>query len=667
MSEKKISYLSRTYEDYKQDLIDFTRTYYPDIASNLSDASIGSWLIDLVSVVGDNLSFYIDAAYNETNLESAVKASSVYALARSNGFKIPGPKGSITEVEFSCVLPNSSSVPNSSSSLGMPNFTFAPIIKQGTRLRAANGQYFETDETVDFSEQFNNLGENNRNIIPLVDANNNVRGYRVTKTCTATAGISKIFKMVVASNQIQPFMEVIIPELNVMSIESIIFKDGKNFQADPTTSEFLSENEFVNACNSEGGTDVYRFFEVNSLTDQYRWGDDLQDGKAQTYKFGYYDVASNQNIPVYSVTKGKWKPITQKFITEYTDNGYLKIIFGSGEQIGQDVDTSAGKTFSNYQISRMVRNNFLGRLPKPGMTMYVLYRTGGGSASNVAKGTINIITSLDATNKEAPVGNDTELAANIIRSIEVTNTIPSVSGKDAPTVDEIRAMIKYNNASQERCVTVKDYENRVQMMPARYGCPFRVSAIEENNKIMIYLLMVDYLGQLTDVLPSEMLINIQNYLSKYRTINDFVEIKSGRIVNLSFEADLYFDKNYNASDVLKSVINTIKDYMDINKHMLGEDIYVSDLEKEISKVDGVINLIDLRVFNEYGPGYSKTLISQQTIEVSEADGYDPTVSGEAERSEVDLDASDYILNSDSDEMFEIKNPEVDIRVRLKAR
>ena len=202
MSEKKISYLSRTYEDYKQDLIDFTRTYYPDIASNLSDASIGSWLIDLVSVVGDNLSFYIDAAYNETNLESAVKASSVYALARSNGFKIPGPKGSITEVEFSCVLPNSSSVPNSSSSLGMPNFTFAPIIKQGTRLRAANGQYFETDETVDFSEQFNNLGESNRNITPLVDSNNNVEDTGLLKLVRQPQVLVRYLKWLLSSNQI---------------------------------------------------------------------------------------------------------------------------------------------------------------------------------------------------------------------------------------------------------------------------------------------------------------------------------------------------------------------------------------------------------------------------------------------------------------------------------
>lgn len=666
MSEKKISYLSRTYDDYKKSFIELTKKYYPEIADSLTDASIGSWLIDLVSVVGDNLSYYIDKAYNETNLESATKASSIYALARSNGFKIPGPKGSITELEFSCILPPSTNVPNSSSSMGMPSFAFAPIIKRGTRVKSNSGQYFETDEDIDFSEHFDKNGNANRNIIPIIDSNNQIKSYKVTKTVTATAGISKIYKQSITASQTVPFMEFIIPDSNVMNVESIIFKDGGNFQSDPSIDEFYNENEFISACDSVGGTDTYRFFEVNSLIDQYVWGDDKTGGTAKTYKFGFYNPTSGQDIPTYSVTKGKWNPITQKFITEFTDGGYLKVIFGSGEQIGQDVDVTTAKDFSKYQISRMVRNNFLGVLPKDNTTMYILYRVGGGKASNVAAGTINVITYLNAINKTTPsTASDKTSAANIIASITVTNTIPSVSGKDAPNEDEIKAMIKYYNGSQERCVTVKDYENRVQMMPARYGCPFKVSAIEENNKIMIYVLLCNYLGQLSDAMPSEMMANILNYLSKYRTINDFVEIKAGKIINLSFEVDAYINKNYNTGDVVNSIISTVKDYMDVNKHQLGEDIYVSDIEKEISNIDGVINLIDLRIYNETGNGYSKDMISQQIVNYVGDGDYDYVP--DVDRSEIDLDASDYILNSNADEMFEIKYPDNDIRVRVKVR
>ena len=66
-------------------------------------------------------------------------------------------------------------------------------------------------------------------------------------------------------------------------------------------------------------------------------------------------------------------------------------------------------------------------------------------------------------------------------------------------------------------------------------------------------------------------------------INDYVEIKAGRIINLSFDVSVIVDKNYNKVDVIKNIINIISDYMDINKHSMGEEIYVGDLEKEIAE------------------------------------------------------------------------------------
>lgn len=661
--EKKISYLSKTFEDYKNELIAFTQSYYPELAKDLDDASIGTWLIEMVAAIGDNLSYYIDRVYNETNIDSAQQKNSVFALARNNGFKIPGPKGAITELRFTCELPVSvSGSPNSPASLGMPSFTFAPVIKKGTRVATASGQYFETNEDVDFTEQFNSEGESNRDIIPLVDSNNNVRAYRVTKTCTATAGNSKIYKLVISPSQVKPFMEIIIPDRNVIEVESIILKDGTNFQSDPLMSEFMMPVEFISA-QDNGTADTYRFFEVDSLTDLYRWGDEIKnvDGNPVpvTYEFNTL-TSGGDNAPVIGIAKGAWRPITQKFITEHTDNGYLKIIFGGGDQAGHYVDIRDASFTTKRQVSNMIYNNSLGKIPKSNTTMFIRYKVGGGVATNVAANTINTITYLDAVNKNCPTNqNDNTLAAAIITSIRVTNISPSVSGKDAPNVDEIRYMIKYSNAAQGRCVTLKDYEDRVKKLPSRYGCPFRVGVIEENNKVMMYLLMVNNEGKLNDSIPSVLITNIFNYLSMYRSLNDYVEIKSGRIINVSIEVDAYIDKNYNVKDVVNNMIQAIKQYMDINKHTLGEDIYVGDLQKEIGKVDGVLNIMDMRVFNETGQDYSQTKISQQ---IKEDEDGEPT-----ESYEVDLYASDYILNSESDEMFEIKYPDKDIRIKVKAR
>ena len=678
MAENKISYLNRTFDDYREALKDFLKKNYPQITTDFDDASIGSWLIDLVAAVGDNLSYHIDRVYSETNIETAQKKSSIYSLARSNGFKVPGPKGSMTEVEFSCELPVTSDYSNPDSVVNVPNWYYAPIIKKGTKLSSNNG-YFEVMDDVNFSEQFNNNGISDRDVIPVRNANGVINKYTVTKKATVVSGQSNIYKQVITASDIKPFMEIVIPSFDVMNVESIIFKNGANYNSDPTMDEFMQEREFVPAEESPTGVDTYRFFEVESLLDQYRWGDDIstnkdgnQDqGKPKTTTYGYYDATADTVVPTASITRGTWKPMTQKFITEFTDKGYLKVIFGSGEQVGQNVNIGCATDFAQYQISRMVRNNFLGKLPSSGWTMYILYRVGGGAASNVAAGSITSISYLNADFGNClRYGDDSALVSAIKNSISVKNTIPSVSGKDAPSVEEIRNMVRYNNASQNRCVTLKDYESRVQMMPPRYGSPFRISVTEENNKVMMYLLGIDYLGKLSAVLPDVLVSNIINYLSHYRSINDYVEIKSGRIVNISFEVDLYVNRNYNSSDVVKNVINVIKSYMDINKHFLGEDIYVSDIEKEISKVDGVKNLIDLRIYNEYGDNYSNTIISQETSNItyddSQSDVYQYTPNETQTRTQIDLAASDYILNSDSDMMFEVKYDE-DIKVRVKVR
>ena len=665
MSDKKISYLDRTFEDYRRSLLNYVKEYYPHLSDSFDDATIGSWLIDLVASVADNLSYHTDRVYNETNLDSATQRSSVMNIARSNGLKVPGPKASIAEEKFSCVLP----VGTDSDGNTKANFDYAPVIKKGTKL-SSGSQFFEVMHDIDFSEAFDENGVLNRNIFPQTDSNGKIRSYLVEKYVTVEAGETRVYKQVINSSDIMPFMEIIIPDSDVMGIESIIFKDGVSYNSDPSMAEFMNPNEYVPASASPSKVDTYRYFEVDSLVEQYRWGDDISTtksgnqsvGQSVSYVYGYFDEANNVVVPTASVTKGEWIPLTQKFITEYTDNGYLKVTFGCGESAGQQVSFNNAGDFSKNQITKMIRNNFLGKLPKAGWTMYIQYRVGGGSASNVPKGRINDIAYLNMDIAKCISSSvDTQVIAAVRNSIKCENTTPSVSGKDAPSVEEIKNMIKYNSAAQERCVTLKDYINRIMMMPPRYGCPFRIGAIEENNKVMVYMLGIDNNRKLSSDLPAQLLRNIENYLSMYRSINDFVELKSGRIINVSFEVEIYVDKNYNPSDVMKNVINVIKDYMDVNKHELGEDLYVSDIEKEILNVDGLLNIIDLKIFNEHGTRYSSVRCTQEVIDASVTDDE------EADRDEIDLDASDYTLVSDSDEMFEIKYPDEDIKLRVKLR
>ena len=625
--EKKISYLNRTYADYKEALIAMSEKYYPDLAASFDDASIAAWQIDVAADIADNLSYHIDRVYQETNIDSAQERASLYAIARNNGVKIPGPKGSMAEMKLTVILPISNSE---------PNYAVAPIVKRGTRF-SSSSQQFELLEDVDFASQFDENGVSNRTITPNLNTNGVATGYTVSKLAVVTAGETRVYRQVVRMNDVQPFMEILLPIENVMNVESIVVVDGTGSTMSPSYGIF-----YGSGCNG-----TTRFYEVDNLAQNWCWSEvPGVNGKAEVYQYAYGET------PVYAVTKGEWKPVKHKFITEYTDKGYLKIIFGAGidgDTVNIGTDASS---FAKWQMSKILNNQNLGVLPNPESTVYILYRVGGGTTSNVAKGAINRVSYLNADLRGT--NGDT-----IIKSLRVENTTPSVSGKDMPSEREMRYLIKYHNAAQERCVTVKDYIDRILMLPPKYGTPFRVGVAEENNKIMVYLLGLNHNGKLDTALPATLAKNIEDYLSAYRMINDYVEIKSGRIINLSFDIDVIVDKNYNKVDVIREVINTVIRYMDVNTHIMGEELYMGDLQKEIGKVDGVINLISMNVINEFGTEYSHTTVSQETTE------YDGE--GADYKSVIDLEATDGVLYNEGDTMMEILYPEKDIRVRVKER
>ena len=675
MAENKLSYLNRNYDDYRQSIIDITRQYYPDVFENLNDASVGAWLIDILSDIGDNLNYHIDRNVQETYLDSSKEFTSIQNIARTNGLRIPYKKAALVEIELSCRLPLYQQGSEGDGDM-MADETYCPYVKRGTLF--SNGTTtFELVHNVDFKEQFNEDGLSDRQIVPNRDSNGTIISYTYKKLAIASASQTRVMKKIVSSNEITPFMEVMINDSNVLGVDSIIVKDGTNINTDPQFNEFFIDEETY---NDNSGKPVDRFFEVDNLIDQYRFGYVIEDGENGKYnpEWSEEEVAEIKDeqgavidtVVLRKIAKGKWKRLKNKFITEYTDDWKLKVIFGAGIRNEYGDIPQDAKKFTQYQMSRMLANDYMGVLPKSESTMYILYRIGGGEISNIAAGTLTNIISLNIEIEGNPEdGLYSEKIRDVRKSMAVTNTTPSYGGKNEPTTEEIRYMIKYNASSQNRCVTLKDYISRISKIPAKFGCPFRHNAIEENNKIVIYTLGLDYEGHLTNFLSETVANNIKNYLSQYRMINDFVEIKSGKIINLAFRLTVYLDKSYDKSEVTKRIIDLVYDYMDIRKHLMGDDIFVGDLEKEISKLDGVINLVKMRIFNKVGEGYSTDRSTQQLVNVSdcdfeELDAYDRQIENQ---NEINLEKSDYMLFSEADSMFEIKYKNRDIEVIVKTR
>jgi hypothetical protein len=669
--DKKINYLSRDFATIKDELIKFSNIYYPELADDFNDSSVGAWFIDLVAAVGDDLSYHTDRMYQETNIDSASLKSSVLNQARANGLKIPGKKSSICEVEVSCVLPTDST------NIHLPDWNYAPIL-QSTSIVSAGEYNYQLTEDVNFAEQFNKDGFSNRKMTPARDGNGNITGYNVSKSTIVINGVTKIYKKVIYSSDLMPFMEVVLPESNVLNIESIIFKETSDFNTNPSTYEYYIDEEQYKIGKESVMT--YRFFECDSLADQYRFGTEenidnfiINDIYNPHLYDDYYEIVkkdgSGETITARTSRyyRGKWKPLTQKFITEFTDNGYMKIIFGAGNTYPEVPESAT--TYGDYAASALINNDMMGILPKEGWTMYVLYRIGGGTSTNLGPGAINKI-SLANVDWGGNTGNtDGSKRGKVLTSLAVTNISTAVAGKDEPSTEEIKMLMKYNTGAQNRAVTVKDYRVKLMQMPPKYGAPFRNTVIEANNKIEMDFLGINALGQLDSALPQTLVENVIEYMSNYKQINDYIEIKSGRIYNIGLGIDVFIDKNYNPADVIKTIIEAVKEYFNVNNHEMGDDIFLGDLEKEIMLLDGVVSLISLRVYKIWNGTYSPdkcplpALMESSSCDTPITEPFNTPDGSESEQ--IDLMAVDKVLYGDYNSMYEIKNQTFDIQVKCK--
>lgn len=660
MSDKKISYLSRDFSSVRKELEKFSKQYYPELSDDWNDSSVGSWLMDLAASVGDDLAYHTDRMYQESTLDSANMRSSVLSQARSNGLKIPGRKASSCEVEISCVLPTDST------DISVPNWNYAPIV-QSTSIISAGDSNFQLTEDINFAEQFNKNGYSNRKVVPSRNSNGNITGYTVSKSAIAVNGTTKVYKKVMYPNDIEPFMEIVLPEENILNIESIIFKESSDITTTPSIYEYYIDSEQYRISSEDAMT--YRFFECDSLADQYRFGDSVNYGTSNIissiYEPSLYDdYTSNGAVTRYY--RGKWKPLRQKFITEYTDNGYMKVIFGASN--GYPQLPSSGTTYGDYVASNIINNDMLGVLPKEGWTMFILYRVGGGVSSNLGIGALNKFTLANVDWGANTNNTNGSIRGKVLTSLTVTNISSALAGKDSPSTSEIKYLMKYNTSSQNRAVTVTDYRAKLMEMPPKYGAPFRCSVIEENNKVEMDFLGLDSNGNLTSYLPQTLVENSIEYLSNFKQINDYIEIKSGKIYNIGVMGEMFIDKNYNQANVVTSVINKIKEYFSVNNHEMGDDIFVGDLEKEIMLLDGVIGIIRMKIYKIYNDGYSSDVCPLPETSEESVCGSEPSEGFSLKGArEIDLDATDYVLYGDYNSMYEIKSPSSDIQIKIKTR
>jgi hypothetical protein len=604
MANKKISYTTRDFQSIRTELINFTRTYYPELIDNFNDAGVFSVLLDLNAAVTDNLQFNIDRSIQETVLQYAQQRSSIFNIARTYGLKVPGQRPSVALVDFSITVPAYGD---------KEDLRYCGILRRGSQVNGA-GQVFETVYDIDFSSPIGAEGFPNRLKIPNFDSNNKLINYTIVKRETVVNGVTKVFKKVITANDIRPFLEVFLPEKNVLGVTSVLLKDSTQYSNVPSVQEFLGLDN--------------RWYEVNALADSRVFVEDPTK------------VSDQPGIKV-----GKYIETSTKFITEFTPEGFMKMTFGGGNQSADEQLREFARDGYNLNLYKYSNNLALGSALKANSTLFVQYRIGGGTGSNLG---VNAITQIGTVSFFVN-GPSQSQNTSVINSLSCTNVTAAIGGANYPTTEEVRNLVAFNFSAQQRAVTVNDYDSIIRTMPSQFGAPAKVAITEENNKIKVQMLSYDENGNLTNIMSNTLKNNVANYLSNYRMINDYVSIETANVIDLGINVDIVLDNSQNQGTVISQVINLITTFFEPTNRQMGENVNISELRRLIQSENGVISLSDIIFYNRVGGEYSSSQTSQRY--------------SDSDTRQIQL--VDDTIFAEPSQIYQIRYPGKDINIRVK--
>jgi hypothetical protein len=604
MANRKISYTTRDFEGIRTELLNYVRTYYPELIQDFNDASVFSVFIDLNAAVADNLNYHIDRSVQETVLQYAQQKSSIYNIARTYGLKLPGQRPSVALVDFSITVPAFGDKEDE---------RYLGILTRGSQVTGA-GIVFENIYDVDFSSPYNAQGFPNRLKIPNFNANNVLVNYTITKRELVVNGITKVFKKVITPNDVVPFFELFLPEKNVLGITSVLLKSGTEYTNIPTAAEFLGL--------------ANRWYEVDALAEDRIFVEDPTK------------VSDQPGIKV-----GRYIQTSNRFMSEYTSEGFKKMTFGGGTNTAQDALDQFTTLGTTLDLQRYSNNFSLGSTLIPNSTLFIQYRVGGGLATNLGTNVINQIGTVSLY-----VNGPSELTnSSVVNSLRANNVTAAVGGAGVPSLEEIRNYVSFNFAAQKRAVTVQDYESIIRNMPSEFGAPAKVSVTENDNKILIQLLSYDTSGKLTSIVSNTLRQNVANYLSNYRMMNDYISILTAEVIDLSVEVSIVLDSAQNSGQIITNVIDKVSTYFDPQIRQLGQNVYLSELSSIIQNQNGVLTVAGLTIYNLVGGQYSS---AETSMEYSDAETKQ-------------IAPVDDTIFAQPSQVYQIRYPNKDIKVSVK--
>ena len=619
---KQVNYLNKDFSDFRDNLIEFAKQYFPNTYNDFNESSPGMMFIEMAAYVGDVLSYYIDSQFRESLLAYAEEKRNVYNIAQSFGYK---PK---TTTPATAILDVFQTVPALNDK---PDYRYALNVTAGTEITAGStGATFRTLEDVNFK----------------FSSSYDPREVEIFETDSGT--VTKF----------------------------LLKKKVKTESGTITTERFTFGSAEKYSQIKLGNTDV---IEIISCTDSD--GNSWSEVDSLARDTVFEDIENNvDNDPTSVVSREvspyilKLKKTARRFTTYINQDDETVLRFGAGtsdnpdeevipnpDMVGSNLPGSPSKLGQAFDPSNFLKTKAFGQAPA-NTTLTIEYSHGGGVDDNVASGDITSRSSIGFQIQDATLSST--LVQESKDSVRFTNPNPATGGSSGQSIREVRESALAYYQAQSRAVTKEDYIVRAYSLPQRYGNIAKVHLVQDEQlnvdqeKVLnplaldMYTLGFDSNKKLTQ-LSNVVKENLKTYLSQFRLVTDAVNIKDAYVINIGVNFSILTKVGFNKNDVLLRCVSRVKDFFNIDRWQIGQPIILSDIAYELSLVDGVASIVPPV---ENNPNKLPILIENK---YKVADGY----SGNFYNVEKSL--IDGVLYTALDpSIFEVKYPNSDIKGRV---
>jgi len=570
---RNINYLNKDFGALRNNLINYSQTYFPSTYTDFTNSSVGMMFIEQAAYIGDVLSFYMDNQIQENFLQYARQPDNLYDMAYMYGYKPKVTGLAEVDIDFYQQVPA-----KLSGSEYIPDYDYALYIPANTQVGANGGSAvnFTIQDPIDFTIS-SSLDPTNESVAAVSVGNPSY--FLLKKTRKAYSGTISIKSVSVGAPQ--EFLTFNINDNNIAGILDVVDSNGNIwYEVDYLGQELIYDslrNTNVNDPNSSLDTDAPFLLQT--------------------------------------------KQVQNRFATRFLDASTLQLQFGSGNpadtteevipnpfNVGLGLPFEQNKLTAAYSPTNFIFTNTYGVSPT-NTTLTIRYYTGGGVQSNVLA---NTTTNLNTSGiKFVQGGLNQTTAQYVFDSLASNNPVGASGGKDGDTVEEIRQNSISNFTTQLRNVTADDYLVRALSMPSKYGKISKAhtqkpKADEANTTLDLYVLTEDANNKLTTA-SDTIKNNLKRYIEQYRMIGDTISIKDAFVINFSVDFEIITYPNFNSNEVLESCIVALQTYFDTNRWQISQPIIIPDLFVLLDQLDGVQTVKNVLINNKAGTtkGYSQ--------------------------------------------------------------